>query len=46
MVLVVAGAGHGDEGGQEEREEEGTEAQGPAPPAWDEAVQLPRQVEG
>lgn len=46
MVLVVAGAGHGDESGQEEGEEEGTEAQGPAPPAWNEAVQLPCQVAG
>lgn len=46
VVLVVAGAGHGDEGGEEEGEEEGTEAQGPAPPAWNEAVQLPCQVEG
>lgn len=45
-MLVVTGAGHSDEGGQEEGEEEGTEAQGPAPPAWNEAVQLPCQVEG
>lgn len=46
MVFVVAGAGHGDEGGEEQREQEGAEPQSSASPARSEAAQLPGDVEG
>lgn len=46
VVLVVAGAGHGDEGGEEQWEEEGAEPQSPASLARSEAAQLPGYVEG
>lgn len=46
MVLVVTGAGHGDEGGEEQWEKEGAEPQSPASPAGSKAAQLPSYVEG